>query len=213
MLAKMRIFKKNPVLAQSSNAPTPVAESGSGMDLSRSRLLQLLLWALAIATVVWAFSDPRFRDAEGSLDSSVGVPVATAVALLLVGWAVARPLKSFSFWFALALIGQAVTLQLIEAGPSLRFQHYIPFDRLFAQTQPFLLAFLTLQTLLVSVGLRKYYIKVWRWLRVPSRPGNWWPLGWSSFYPARSYRRRYRCILVKLDWQYSFRWCSWGPSS
>jgi hypothetical protein len=165
MLAKMRIFKKNPMLAQSGNAPTPVAESGSGMDLNLSRSLQLLLWALAIATLVWAFSDPRFRDAEGFLDTGVGVPVSAGVALLVMGWAVTRHLIMFAFWFALALIGQAVTLQLIEAGPSLRYQHYRPFDNLLTETQPWLLAFLAAQTLLVWVGLRKYYLKIWQWLR------------------------------------------------
>lgn len=163
MLAKMRIFARGWGSAHQDSPDAPAA--ATGVNLTLPRLLQVVLWALAVAILVWAFSAAQFRNADGYLVASVGVPVAVGVALLVLGWAVTRRLVTFALWFALALIGQEVTLQLIEAGPSLRYQHYVTWGRLFTDTSPLLLGFLAAQTVLVVVGLRSYYAKIWQWLR------------------------------------------------
>jgi len=127
-------------------------------------VLRLLLCSSGISLFAWAFFDPRFRDGEGFLEGGFCLPVAVGVALVILGWAAAGRLKRFAFWFALALVGQAVALQLIEAGPHIRYQHYKPFDRLLTETHPLLLVYLTLQTALVVAGLRTRWPKIRAWL-------------------------------------------------
>jgi hypothetical protein len=114
--------------------------------------------------LLWAGFDPRFRDAEGFLKGEFCLPVAVGMALLILGWAVSGSLKKSACWFSLALIGQAVALQLIEAGPFLRYQHYKPLSRLVTETYPLLLIFLTAQTALVVLGLRGRWPKIRAWL-------------------------------------------------
>jgi hypothetical protein len=93
----------------------------------------------------------------------VCLPVAVGLALLVLGWAPGR-LQRFVFWLALALVGQAVALQMIEAGPTIRYQHYRPFVRLLDNTKPLLLGFLMLQTVLVLAGLRTRWTLIRAWL-------------------------------------------------
>jgi len=123
----------------------------------------LLFWLTGISFVLWACLDPRFRDAEGILNGGFCLPVAVGVALTILGCA-AGHLKKSAYWFALALIGQAVALQLIEAGPFLRYQHYKPLSRLHTETHPLLLTFLAVQSALVLVGLRGRWPKIRAWL-------------------------------------------------
>jgi hypothetical protein len=142
----------------------PVTLPGSRPYARLTRFFQLALWALGLASLVWAFSDPRFRDAEGFLSGGVGLPVTIGVALLILGWALARPLKRSALWFALALVGQAVALQMIEAGSEVGYQHYKPVGRLLRETHPLLLIFLAMQTALVALGLRNRWPQIRPWL-------------------------------------------------
>lgn len=141
------------------------------------RVLRLLLfWLAGISFVLWACFDPRFRDAEGFLKGEFCLPLAVGMALSILGWA-GGGLKKSAFWLALALIGQAVALQLIDAGTFLRYQHYKPVGRLLAESHPLLLAFLSLQTALVVVGLRERWPKIRAWLE--STFNGWQLLGVS----------------------------------
>lgn len=140
-----------------------------GSGLARKPLLmhalQVLLSALGVGSLVWAFSDARFRGADDFLAGGFIVPSSIGIALLLLGWSATRPWRVAACWFSLALVGRAVSLQLIDAGPRLHYQHYLPFDRLFTETHPFFPAFLALQTALVLAGLSLRAGKIWRWLR------------------------------------------------
>jgi hypothetical protein len=86
-------------------------------------------------------------------------------------------LKKSACWFALILIGQAASLQLIDAGTFLRYQHYKPLSRLVTEAHLLLLAFLSLQTALVVVGLRGRWPKIRAWLG--STFNRWQLLGMS----------------------------------
>jgi len=80
----------------------------------------------------------------------------------------------FAAWLALALAGQAVALQMIDAGQAVRYQHYRPPSRLldYSTSGPWLLAFLAPQTALVLAGMRARWpsiragfggnFKIWR---------------------------------------------------
>jgi hypothetical protein len=129
-----------------------------------SRFLQFLVWLAGIVFFVWAFYDPRFRDAEGFLEGGFCLPFSFGVALVMLGWGIAGRFRKFSFWFALALVGQSVALQMIEAFPYVRYQHYKPFYRLLTETHPILLIYIGLQTALVTAGFRTRWTKVRAWL-------------------------------------------------
>src|SRR3990170_4908041 len=133
-------------------------------DMILSRARQLLLWSLGISFFVWACLDPRFRDAEGFLTGGFCLPVAVGVALMIVGWAVTGRMGRFAFWFAVALVGQAVALQMIEAGPLIHYQHYKPFDRLLTETHPLLLIYLVVQSALVVASLRTRWPNIRAWI-------------------------------------------------
>ena len=109
----------------------------------------------------WGLWDPRFRDAEGSLTGSFTTVIAVGVAALLVGLAPKR-WKTAAMWAALALVGQAVVLQLVDAGTSLHYQHYEV--GALAAAHPWLTAFVVVQAVLVLAALRVRLLAMWRWL-------------------------------------------------
>ena len=146
--------------------------------LSLWRIAQGLLFVLALATVIWSFADPRFRDAEGFLKGSFCLPVAVGVALMILGSAINGRLRRCAFWFSLTLVGQAVTLQIIDAGKAMKYQHARPFDH------PMLLAFLGLQTAIVAIGYRNRAGLIWSWIRLHFK--IWQLLGIGSFFVLSS---------------------------
>jgi hypothetical protein len=99
---------------------------------------------------MWAFADPAFRNGTGTLTAAVCFPLACAAAALIV--AAAPPtLTASAGWLALAVVGQAASLQLIDAGPTVHYQHYRPLATL-ASTHPWLLALVTGQAIVVFVA-------------------------------------------------------------
>jgi len=126
--------------------------------------LKISLFIFGISFFVWAFSDSQFRDVEGFPKGEFCLPISIGIALILLGCGVAGRFRKSTFWFVLALIGQAVTLQLIEAGPYVRYQHYKPFNRLLIQTHPFLLIYLAAQTALVVAGLKNRWPTIRGWI-------------------------------------------------
>jgi len=115
-----------------------------------SLLCRIAAWLGAAACLAWAFGTLSFRDAEGVLRSELCLALALAGTLILAG--LAKWLRASAFWFALALGGQAVALQMIDAGTRLHYQHYKPIGRLLAD-HPLLVSFLAAQTILVVCGL------------------------------------------------------------
>jgi hypothetical protein len=160
-------------------------EDYSYRAVTMPRVLRLLLfWLGGMSFLLWAGFDPRFRDAEGFLKGEFCLPVAAGMALLILGWAASGSLKKSACWFAIALIGQAVALQLIEAGPFLRYQHYKPLSRLVTETHPLVLIFLAAQSALVVVGLRGRWPKIRVWLG--STFNGWQILGVSLLFVLTS---------------------------
>ncbi len=130
-------------------------------------------WLLAIGCFAWAQLDSRFRDAEDLLRGAYCLPMALGVALLILGWAASRVWNWFAAWLALALAGQAVALQMIDAGQAIRYQHYRPLPRLLefsasgvsgGVSGPLLLACLAAQTVLVAIGLFNHRSSIRAWL-------------------------------------------------
>jgi 4-amino-4-deoxy-L-arabinose transferase-like glycosyltransferase len=130
--------------------------------------LRAVAWLGGVLALVYALTSASFRDAEGFLQGTVCLPLSIAVALFLLGVFLRQ--RAFASWLALALIGQAVALQLIEAGKGVRYQHYKPFDRLLAETHPLLLLFLLAQTVLVLSAFHSRWPQVRAWLGRSFKP-------------------------------------------
>jgi 4-amino-4-deoxy-L-arabinose transferase-like glycosyltransferase len=75
-----------------------------------------------------------------------------------------------ALWLALALSGQAVALQLIEAGPTVRFQHYVTLQDFSPADHLVPSAILLAQILLVAVGVFRRRGAIIGWLRRSFRP-------------------------------------------
>jgi len=87
---------------------------------------------------------------------------AAVVAAGVVLWAVlrARSWGAASFWIALALAGQACSLQLLWVGPDIRLQLFYGWSNLLRSYQGVFLVTLLLQTAIVAYGLRQSWAKL-----------------------------------------------------
>jgi hypothetical protein len=63
-------------------------------------------------------------DVLQSLSANSQLPIATAAAIAITVLSRRTAFRSSGLWLTLAVLGQAAALQLIEAGPYVRFQHY-----------------------------------------------------------------------------------------
>src|SRR5262249_7763756 len=125
---------------------------------------------VGVSCFAWAVFDPRFHDTEGFLVGSFFLPVSVGLAMMVLGCAAAGRWKRSAFWFALALIGQAAALQLIDAGNRLHWQHYKPFHLMLRNDLPALLVVI-MQTVIVLVGMRPRWNAMCAWL---SQNLKWW---------------------------------------
>jgi hypothetical protein len=118
--------------------------------------LRLACAGLAVATLWCGVSLAWFRTPEGALGGHFALALASAAAFALLGFAAGTTWMSAAGWGALALAGQAVSLEGIDAGTHIHYQHY-----LLPPAWP-VAAFLALQTLLVAVGVARS--RMWRGL-------------------------------------------------
>jgi hypothetical protein len=81
----------------------------------------------------------------------VCLPIAAAVAAALLGVSTGTLWWRTSAWLALALVGQAGTLQWIDAGARIHYQHYRPLSQI-VQDHPATAAFFVVQALLAAHG-------------------------------------------------------------
>ena len=106
-----------------------------------------------------------FRDSEGWINGTISFPFSIGFACLLLGWLVSNESRAFGFWLVLGIVGQAAMLQLIDAGPSLSYQHYLPIEKLSGPIALLSLAFLALQSSFVFISIGKHWLQIWGWIR------------------------------------------------
>jgi len=162
------------------------------------RVLQFTLCICGILILVFALSDLRFRNAEGFLRGTFCLPLSISVGLMLLGCALAGLWKRTAFWFVLALVGQAVALQMIDAGPYVRYQHYKSLSHLLTETHSLLLAYFSIQTILVVVGLKHRWHSIRNWIGQNFKP--WQVLGVSLVFilSSATVSREIQFYLVEL---------------
>jgi hypothetical protein len=122
----------------------------------------LLLCAAAILTLA-GILHPQFRDGEGAFAASVCIPLSLAAAMFLMGITVHTAWRQSGFWLAVLMASQASSLQLIDAGRRLHYQHFYPL-RDAAAAHPFLVTLLALQAIAVCFGMRRHFRTVAGWL-------------------------------------------------
>ena len=175
---------KSPVVGFGSNMlelkETEARPSGSS-EMVSSKPVRFLLFTFGLFSLVWPFFDPRFRDVENNLTGLLFVPLSIGVGLFVAAFTVGTIWRRSAYWFALSLIGQAVSLQLVNAGWQLRYQHYKPFDEITSNVMGLvLLAFLVVQAVLVVIGLRSSLARIIAWCRQHLR--TWQLLFLAAFF-------------------------------
>ncbi len=79
------------------------------------------------------------------------LPIAAVIAVIILIAGHATRLRAAGGWLALLILGQAASIRWITAGPSVRYQHYLPWDAL-AQ-DPLAVIVIVAEALLVSIAL------------------------------------------------------------
>lgn len=137
-------------------------------DIKRDSVFRLGIFKSAfifagVFAVAWAILDPRFRDWEGFINARFCLPFAAGLALVISGLLFSWKLRKFIFWFILGVVGQAVSLSLIDAGPYIRYQHYKSLSSIFSDTHIFFLIWIVIQATFVLVRLKKEWPRLQRW--------------------------------------------------
>lgn len=144
---------------QATDSPAAVKRS-----LFRPRVSRILTWALAFLVLAFACTYPSFRHPDSFPKPMLFVLITVAIALFVVGWCTGQTPGRSSLWLALALVGQVVSLQLIEAGPLDRYQHFEPSTVLLSAPNVPLLMFLAVQTSLVFIGVKRRLPIIRSWI-------------------------------------------------
>ena len=164
------------------------------------RAFRLLVWLAPLPLMVWAASDPRFRDAKGLIDTSFCLPLACSIACLPLGWSLDRRWRPFCLWVTLALLSQAAALQLIDAGPRIHYQHYLGWDQLLHGTNRLLAGLLAVQATCVLVGVWAHWPGISSWLRLHFRLWGLVAIGAIFLLPAAAVSRNVPFYVAELAW-------------
>ncbi len=124
--------------------------------------------AVGVGCLLWTVTGSTWRDAAGELTAAACLPAAIAVAACAVALAMGTPWRRPAMWGSLALVGQAAALQLIDAGPRLHYQHYLPLGELWSRHSG-AAAVLVAQTVLVAIGILRWRRTTERRLELPQR--------------------------------------------
>ena len=101
--------------------------------------------------------------------ATIFLPLAIGVALIVSGIAIGTRWQKPAFWFSIALVGQTLSLQLINAGYQLRYQHYKPLDELLLYPSVWYAGAILIQAIVVLVALWKYIPMLLGWARANLR--------------------------------------------
>ncbi len=105
-----------------------------------------------------------FREAEGYLNPNYCLLIAFVGASLLIIFSWRTTFRQSGVWFALLLFGQGLSLQLIDAGPHIHYQHYRVIHGISTTYDAALVALLVLQTMVVILGFRHRVAAVNAWI-------------------------------------------------
>ncbi len=101
-------------------------------------------------------------------------PLALGLSIFIVGLTARGNYKNAGLWFALAVIGQAAALEIINAGTAIHYQHYRLFPELVSSPYRYFLVILIIQALIVVWSLRNRWRVIWTSITAAL---NYWQLG------------------------------------
>ncbi len=128
--------------------------------LPRSPVWPAILWRrglpglAGLALIVLAIVLPQFRQPSDFLKPTAWFLVVSGLAMILVGAGQLTRWQRAAALLALALAGQACSLQLIDAGPAIRLQHYFAWRDMLNSFRALFLLGLLGQTAIVVWGAR-----------------------------------------------------------
>ena len=154
----------NPVIAGGEKLMT-AGKITSRENESQFRASSFLISAAAGLTLIFlaTSSDYFWNDGKTFLNAKFCLPLAAGFALALFGSLINTRWSSFAGWTALALTGQAASLQMVDAGRLIHFQHYRSFGEILDK-DVLSLIFFALQISLVAVGISKRFSIIKAWL-------------------------------------------------
>lgn len=146
-----------------SEIETPRFQGAPVAANPKPSLLSLTLIGAGGAILVWTALDLLFRTNAADFNGKFCLPLAIGIAVIAWGSLLETKWKSFAAWSSLALVGQAASLQMIDAGRLIHFQHYRSIPELL-QTDALALTFLILQIICVGIGISAHARTVKGWL-------------------------------------------------
>ncbi len=112
------------------------------------------------------------------------VPFAAGLSCIISGIAIASRWQKAAFWFSLAMVGQTFSLQLINAGYQLRYQHYKPISEWLSYPNALFAAGLLVQLIVVIAAMRQFIPGLVSWVRTSLRPWQVLILALCFFIPT-----------------------------
>ncbi len=128
-----------------------------------SRVSSIVIAFAGVAVVIWALAADTFRNHENILIGKFALPLAIGCGLVFAGAFAATKWRTFAAWAGLAMVGQAVCLQMIDAGRLIHFQHYRSISELLTD-EAYLVVLFSLQVILVAFGILKQLPAISAWL-------------------------------------------------
>jgi hypothetical protein len=125
--------------------------------------------AVAIAFLTWAGLDSRFWRSDGFPAAIICLPLSIAIAGTVAAIASRARVERFGAWLALCIVGQAASLQLIQAGPAVGYQHYVRAQNLFTPQYFWATSVLIAQSAIVLWEVRTQWGRAWRFIRTLPR--------------------------------------------
>ena len=142
------------------------------LDNAAPLVVRAILLGVGVLMFIWGIAGEQFRDSENALTGSFVLPLAGSLAILTTAILSERKWRPFTGWFGLALVGQAVSFQMINAGWQLRYQHYKPIGEMLESSLAiFSLAFLAFQAFSVILAGFTPLSAMVRWCR--EKFGTW----------------------------------------
>ena len=140
------------------------------IDRRWRHFISAVLVLAGIILVGASFGLSAFRDGRGILTGKFVLPMSAGIGLAVFGCLAATAWRAFAGWLCVALVGEAASLQMIDAGRLIHFQHYRSLSDLLQQ-HSLELTIVVLQTCIVAYAITKHIGSIAAWLR--SNIGYW----------------------------------------
>lgn len=136
------------------------------MNILAQRVLKFHLGFIGLLLIGWAANGTTFRDFENYVTAVACLPIAIGVALIALSFTLGSRWQTSALWFSNALVYQSISLQLINAGWQLRYQHFKPINEIVGDEYfLILLIILLLQVVLLGIAAHHRFFVVLTWLR------------------------------------------------